>query len=125
MDEDLLRALEQIEEREADFPVPEHHRTGLLALGPRINELFRGAEVAELLDPALVVLLGEDPPKIFVVERLVMVELLTEARAVAASSLAVKDKPILAVISDGQEGSAHLIPDPRVRPDWWKIDGDR
>jgi hypothetical protein len=73
-----------------------------------------------LLDPSVVVLVHEVPPRLLLVERLVLVEILAEARAVAAFSLVVADKPTLVLTFDGENADARFIADPRFNPEWWR-----
>jgi hypothetical protein len=117
LNEDLVRLMDEIVERR-ESPFLEEHAALVAELGPRITELFREERVSELLDPAVVILANRQPPAILMVERLILVELLAEARAVAATSLIAAQKPILVAVF-GQDGSARFIEDPRLTPNWW------
>ncbi len=118
LNEDLIRLCGEIMERDEGGSFEERHAGLLATLGPRITELFHEDDVSNLLDPSVVILADQEPPRIVVVERLTLVEVLAEARAIAATSLIAAEKPILVLIFD-EAGSARFIEDPRTNPYWW------
>jgi hypothetical protein len=92
----------------------------LLQLAPRINTLFNGAEVADLLDPALVILVDENEPEIRVVERIQVMARMRDFSVFETDPNQPQLSVIVVVAFKNGPSEIYGIPDPRVAPDWYK-----
>jgi hypothetical protein len=92
----------------------------LSQLGPRINELFNGPQVAELIDSALVILVDEDGPDIHVIERMEVMARMPED-SLYDRNPDPRQFPVVVVVAFKDDPSTvYTIPDPRVSLDWHK-----
>jgi hypothetical protein len=94
------------------------HTMILFDLGPRINREFNGPSVADLIDPAIVVLVENGRQTIHVVERIQLAAALSGESFNEVSGK--NEHPIAAAVFSGEGTFTYSIPDPRVVQDWWR-----
>jgi hypothetical protein len=89
----------------------------LFDLADEVTERFNRPEVAELIEPAIVIFVDEDPPDIQVIERIRLIAAFS-GESYIDKATPTRNHPIQVFVSSS-EGTAHYgIPDPRVFPDW-------